>query len=60
MPKKKNVASRRQYSDEFKTEAVQMLLDGHSAASVASRLGRSGTSILYRWKSNLIYGRGRS
>ena len=31
-----------------------MLLDGHSAVSVASRLGLSGTSILYRWKSNLI------
>ena len=46
MPKKKRVASRRQYSDEFKAEAVQMLLDGHSADSVASRLGLSGTSIL--------------
>lgn len=54
MPKKKNVGGRRQYSDEFKAEAVQMLLDGHAAASVASRLGLSGTSILYRWKSNLI------
>jgi transposase len=54
MPKKKNVAGRRQYSDKFKAEAVQMLLDGHSAASVASRLGLSGTNILYRWKSNLI------
>jgi len=54
MPKKKNVAGRRQYSDEFKAEAVQMLLDGHSATSVASRLGLSGTSILYRWKANLI------
>jgi len=54
MPKKKRVASRRQYSDEFKAEAVQMLLDGHSADSVASRLGLSGTSILYRWKSNLV------
>mgnify|MGYP002064072641 CR=1 FL=1 len=28
-----------------------MMLDGHSAASVASRLGLSGTNILYRWKS---------
>jgi hypothetical protein len=40
MPKKKKVGSRRQYSDEFKAEAVQMLLDGHSTESVASRLGR--------------------
>ena len=54
MPKRKKSTSRRQYSDEFKAEAVQMLLDGHSAGSVASRLGLSGTSILYRWKSNLI------
>ena len=54
MPKRKKSTSRRQYSDEFKAEAVQMLLDGHSAGSVASRLGLSGTSILYRWKSNLM------
>ena len=54
MPKKKSTTSRRQYSDEFKAEAVQMLLDGHSAESVASRLGLSGTSALYRWKSNLV------
>jgi transposase len=54
MPKKKKVGSRRQYSDEFKAEAVQMLLDGHSAESVASLLGLSGTSVLYRWRSSLI------
>lgn len=54
MPKKKKATSRRQYSDEFKAEAVQMLLDGHSAGSVASRLGLSGTGMLYRWKSNLV------
>ena len=29
---------------------VQMLLDGHSAASVAERLGISHTNVLYRWK----------
>jgi transposase len=54
MSKKKNVTSRRQYDDDFKAEAVQMLLDGHSATSVASRLGLKSTSILYRWKSNVI------
>ena len=54
MSKKKKVTSRRQYDDDFKAEAVQMLLDGHSATSIASRLGLSGTSILYRWKSNVI------
>jgi len=43
--------ARRSYSDEMKTEAVQMLLDGHSAVSVAQNLGLGGTSILYRWKA---------
>ena len=41
---------RRVFTDEFRREAVQMLLDGHSAISVAERLGLSGTSLLYRWK----------
>lgn len=54
MPKKKRDNSRRQYSDEFKAEAVQMLLDGHSASSVASRLGLSSSNILYRWKANMV------
>jgi transposase len=54
MPKLKKGTSRRQYSDEMKAEAVQMLLDGHSAESVVSRLGLSGTSMLYRWKANLV------
>ena len=54
MPKRKSGKSRRQYSDDLKAEAVQMLLDGHSAESVVSRLGLSGTSVLYRWKANLI------
>jgi len=54
MPKKKSITSRRKYDDDFKAEAVQMLLDGHSAKSVASRLGLKSTNILYRWKSKLI------
>ena len=33
--------SRRVYTDELKSEAVQMLLDGHSAESVASNLALS-------------------
>jgi len=43
-------STRRAFTDEFKREAVQMLLDGHTASSVASRLGLSGTNVLYRWK----------
>lgn len=46
--------SRRRYSDEFKDETVQRLLDGHSATSIAKNLGLSGTSILYRWKHGSI------
>ena len=58
MAKKKRYVSekrvRRQYTEEFKEEAVQMLLDGHSATSVAERLGLSGTNILYRWKQQML------
>jgi transposase len=43
-------APRRVFSPEFRREAVQMLLDGHAAASVAERLGLAGTNLLYRWK----------
>ena len=46
--------SRRVYTDEFKQEAVQMLLDGHSAGSVCERLGLSGTNLLYRWKKKIL------
>jgi transposase len=48
---------RRSYTDEFKAEAVRMLLDGHTAASVAERLGLSGPNLLYRWKREQL-GRG--
>ena len=41
---------RRRYSDDLKAEAVQMLIDGHSAESVAQNLGINGTGLLYRWK----------
>ena len=43
-------APRREFTEEFRREAVQMMLDGHTAASVAGRLGLSGTNLLYRWK----------
>lgn len=45
---------RRQFTKAFKEEAVQMVLDGHSAKSVAERLGLSGPNLLYRWKRELI------
>ena len=42
--------SRRRYTEDFKEEAVQMLLDGHTAPSVKDRLGLSSVNLLYRWK----------
>jgi len=45
---------RRQFTKEFKEQAVQMLLDGHSAPSIVERLGLSGTNLLYRWRRDLI------
>ncbi len=52
--RRKSRTGRRSYSDELKAEAVQMLLDGHSAESVASNLGLSGANLLYRWKAKLL------
>ena len=46
--------TRRVYTDELKAEAVQMLLDGHRAESVASNLGLSSVSLLYRWRARLL------
>ncbi|HLQ43808.1 MAG TPA: transposase [Planctomycetaceae bacterium] len=45
---------RRSFTEEFKREAVAMLLDGHSAASVADRLGLANPNLLYRWKSSQL------
>src|SRR5260370_18022061 len=50
MPASTERATRREFTEEFRREAVQMMLDGHTAASVAERLGVSGTNLLYRWK----------
>ena len=46
--------SRRQFTEYFKHDAVQMLLEGHSAQSIVDRLGLSGTNLLYRWKRELL------
>jgi transposase len=44
------LTGRRRYTEEFKAEAVQMVLDGHGVASVCQRLGLSSPTLLYRWK----------
>lgn len=61
MSKKKSVPvvegralERRRFTEEFKAEAVQMLLDGHTASSVCERLGLSGVNLLYAWKRRLL------
>jgi len=46
--------TRRQFTEGFKRQAVQMLLDGHSASSIVERLCISGTNLLYRWKRQQI------
>ena len=48
--KKTAKRTRRSFTDEFKREAVALLLDGHSASSVADRLGLANSNLLYRWK----------
>jgi transposase len=53
-PPLKAGASRRLFTDEFRRDAVQMLLEGHSAASVAERLGMSSPNLLYRWKAQQL------
>jgi transposase len=49
------VSKRRRFTDAFRREAVQMMLDGHSAASVAQRLGISSPTLLYRWKQQQLH-----
>ena len=49
-----STASRRQYTREFKEEAVRMVLDGHSVASVCQRLGLTSPNLLYNWKRKLV------
>ena len=61
MPRKpvvKTSTNRRIFSQEFKREAVQMLLDGHTASSIVERLGISGTNVLYRWKREQLISSG--
>ena len=54
-PRTVPVPKRRRFTDEFRREAVQMMLDGHTAASVAERLGISCPTLLYRWKQQVLH-----
>jgi transposase len=46
--------TRRVFTKEFRQEAVQMLLDGHSVSSIVERLGLSSATLLYRWKQDQL------
>ena len=50
MPAKGGKKPNRVYPLELKREAVQMLEDGHSATSIASRLGLPRTNLTYKWR----------
>jgi transposase len=52
--REKSRRKRRRFTEEFKAEAVQMLLDGHSASSICQRLGLSGPNMLYRWRREAV------
>ena len=60
LPSPKPAATRRQFTEEFRRDAVQMLLDGHTATSIAQRLGLSCPTLLYRWKANQLHRSGPS
>lgn len=51
---KLRVRARRQFTKEFKQQAVQMMLDGHSASSVSKNLGIGNANLLYRWKAEVL------
>ena len=50
----KRARKRRRFDKELKEQAVRMLLDGHSAASVSENLGIDNASLLYRWKADFL------
>ena len=49
-PSQQPIKHRRSYTDDFKREAVQMMLDGHSPQSIQERLGLPTTALLHRWR----------
>jgi transposase len=47
------LSKRRQFDEDFRRDAVQMLFDGHSVASVAERLGIKA-NLLYVWRRRFL------
>ena len=56
----KKLQPRRRFDREFKEQAVQMLLDGHSAQSIADNLGIANPRLLYRWKTQFVQDAGQT
>lgn len=50
----KKRTERKQYDDSLRREAVQMLLDGYSASSIASNLGISSANLIHKWKKKVL------
>lgn len=44
---------RRKYDTEFKRNAVQKVIDGQTAVSVAKELG-IGENLIYKWKKAIL------
>lgn len=44
---------KRKYDDDFKRNAVQKVLDGQTAVSVARELG-IGENLIYKWKRGYL------
>jgi transposase len=49
-----SLPARRKFTQEFKEEAVRMVLDGHSVSSVCERLGLTNPNLLYNWRKKLV------
>ena len=50
----KKSTERKRYDDGLKREAVQMLLDGYSAPSIASNLGIRNANLIHKWKKKIL------
>ncbi len=50
----------RHYPDELKQQAVQMLIEGHAAQAIVQNLGIASTSMLYRWRKELLAKEGQT
>jgi len=50
----KKTRDRRRYDEALKREAVQMLLDGYAASSIAENLGIRSVNSIYAWRDAMV------